>query len=245
MNEPQSTVDRNSSQACERPPSAQFTERTSSNRNQIVDAFHRRYYEGDPESKHTGGLHTETFYHGIETHKCPLDLWIFQEILCEVRPSLIIEIGTYLGGATLFLAHQLEALGSGMVLSIDQRELPRPRHPRIRYLLGESSATTTIEKIQPFVDDTIGPVLVIHDADHHFEAVLADLEIYAPFVTPGSYLIVEDTNVNGHPVLPEWGPGPWEAVEQFLTDYREFERDRSREKFLLTYNPDGYLRRTK
>ena len=88
-----------------------------------------------------------------------------------------------------------------------------------------------------------GHVLVIHDADHHFAQVIEDLNYYGPFVTPGSYLIVEDTNVNGHPVLIDWGAGPWEAVDAYLEQHPEFERDHDREKFLLTYNPGGYLRR--
>jgi cephalosporin hydroxylase len=69
------------------------------------------------------------------------------------------------------------------------------------------------------------------------------LELYAPLVTSGSFLIVEDTNVNGHPVLDSWGPGPWEAVEDFLAGHPEFVREESCEKFLLTYNPGGYLRK--
>jgi len=67
--------------------------------------------------------------------------------------------------------------------------------------------------------------------------------MYAPLVTPGSYLIVEDTNINGNPVYPEFGPGPMEAVQEFLPEHPEFEVDRECEKFGLTFNPSGYLRR--
>ncbi len=62
-------------------------------------------------------------------------------------------------------------------------------------------------------------------------------------MSPGSYLVVEDTNVNGHPVMPEHGPGPYEAVQEFLKEDSRFQVDRSREKFLLTYFPGGFLRR--
>jgi cephalosporin hydroxylase len=58
-------------------------------------------------------------------------------------------------------------------------------------------------------------------------------------------LIVEDSNVNGNPVLPQHGPGPAEAIATFLPAHPEFARDVSREKFLLTYNPGGFLRRMK
>jgi BMFP domain-containing protein YqiC len=85
------------------------------------------------------------------------------------------------------------------------------------------------------------PVLVILDSDHRKEHVEQELEIYATLIGPGDYIVVEDTNINGHPVLPKYGPGPHEAVEAFLDRHREFRRDRSREKFLLTFNPGGYL----
>ena len=73
--------------------------------------------------------------------------------------------------------------------------------------------------------------------------VLAELRSYGDFVSPGGYMIVEDTNVNGHPVAPEFGPGPTEAIERFLAEDDRFAVDRTQEKFLLTFNPGGYLRR--
>jgi cephalosporin hydroxylase len=69
------------------------------------------------------------------------------------------------------------------------------------------------------------------------------MRAYGPMVTSGSYLIVEDTCVNGHPVLPEHGPGPMEAVEEFLEETKDFVVDRSMEKHYLTFNPKGYLRK--
>ncbi|MDB5384453.1 MAG: Cephalosporin hydroxylase [Planctomycetaceae bacterium] len=210
---------------------------------ETVRNFHRLYYERGIHAGHGRGLHADTYYRGVETHKCPFDLWIFQEILHEVRPALVIELGTYLGGTTLFLAHQVELFGYGAVISIDCRELPRPVHPKIQYILGATQSADVQQQVQRLAATAAGPVLVIHDADHHYSECLADLEAYAGFVTPGSYLIVEDTNVNGHPVLVDWGQGPWEAAEKFLAANPDFSRDLSREKFMLTYNPGGYLRK--
>lgn len=211
-----------------------------------VRDFHRLFLERGLHANHGQGLHAQTLYQGIEAHKCPLDLWIFQEILWEVKPRLVIELGTYLGGTTLFLAHQLEShQKGGRVLSIDNREMPRRIHPQIEYLSGNTRDVATIDRVRRAVLESCGPVLVIHDAEHRYDDCLADLEAYCLWVTPGSYLIVEDTNVNGHPALVDWGPGPWEAVETFLAVHPEFVRDAAREKFLLTYNPGGYLRRTR
>jgi cephalosporin hydroxylase len=88
-----------------------------------------------------------------------------------------------------------------------------------------------------------GPVLVVLDSDHSRDHVLAELRAYAPLVTPGSYLVVEDTNINGHPVYEAFGPGPMEAVQDFLKERDDFEVDRSREKFLFSFNPGGWLRK--
>jgi cephalosporin hydroxylase len=88
-------------------------------------------------------------------------------------------------------------------------------------------------------------VLAILDSDHHADHVLAEMRAYASLITVGSYLVVEDTNVNGNPVLAEWGPGPREAVQRFLTETDAFVVDREREKFFMTFNPGGYLKRVR
>jgi len=67
--------------------------------------------------------------------------------------------------------------------------------------------------------------------------------LFAPYVGLGSYMIVEDTNINGHPAYASFGEGPFEAVEEFLRKNQNFAVDQSREKFLMTFNPRGYLKR--
>jgi cephalosporin hydroxylase len=74
--------------------------------------------------------------------------------------------------------------------------------------------------------------------------VEAELSAYAPLVTPACYLIVEDTNINGNPVLPDFGPGPKEALDAWLPAHPEFQVDAAQEKFFMTFNPGGYLLRT-
>ena len=85
--------------------------------------------------------------------------------------------------------------------------------------------------------------MVILDSDHTKQHVLDELAAYADLVSPGCYLVVEDTNVNGHPVWPSFGPGPWEAVHEWLPDHPEFRVDKTRERHLLTMHPNGYLLR--
>ena len=204
---------------------------------ETIDAFHRLYYEAEDDTW------KKTFWLGRTVRKCPLDLWAYQEILAETKPDVIVETGTYMGGSALFLASVCDLLGHGKVVTVDiSAPAGRPRHRRITYLVGSSVDPDVVGRVRRRARRA-RRVMVILDSDHSRDHVLRELELYSALVTPGCYLVVEDTNVNGHPVSPEFGPGPMEAVEAFLEATNDFEVDRSREKLLLTFNPSGYLRR--
>ena len=203
---------------------------------QIIDDFHRLYY--------TQGPHTwqKTYWRGVLTLKCPLDLWVYQELLGRRHPDLVIETGTAMGGSALFLADLFDLIGAGRVITIDiDGDLPRPEHPRIRYLQGSSTDPTVLAQVRAEVRPG-ERCFVILDSDHRRSHVLNELRAYQGFVGQGDYLIVEDTNVNGHPVSPEFGPGPAEAIETFLRESDRFAVDRECEKFFMTFNPGGFLR---
>jgi cephalosporin hydroxylase len=203
----------------------------------IVREFHRLYYNWGSRTW------SNTFWLGTPAQKCPLDLWIYQELLHELRPAVIVETGTAAGGSALFLASICDLLGQGSIVSVDVVAQPGlPKHERITYLTGSSTAPEIRTRVEELVGDR-APVLVILDSNHERDHVLEELRIYTPLVTPGSFVIVEDTNVNGHPVLPDFGPGPMEAVREFLRSSDEFSVDWGREKFFLTFNPGGYLQR--
>jgi cephalosporin hydroxylase len=184
-----------------------------------------------------------TFWLGKQVVKCPLDLWVYQEILFRKRPDWIVETGTRAGGTTHFLATICDLIGSGRIISIDIEDFPkRPEHPRITYLLESSIAPETATVVR----DSIAPgdsVMVTLDAAHEKDFVLQELAAYAPLVTRGQYLIVEDTNLN---YWSEFGPGPLEAVEEFLETElgSNFRVDREAEQYFMTFNPNGYLVRT-
>jgi cephalosporin hydroxylase len=181
---------------------------------------------------------------GAQALKNPLDLWVYQEIMFETRPDLVIETGTYRGGSALFLASICDSLGSGAVVSIDIEPVrdDYPEHPRITYLGGRSSTDPgLVDEIRGRAADR--NVLVILDSDHSQEHVEAELAVYAPLVPVGGYLIVEDSNIGR--IRKDLLPGPLEAIEGFLARSDAFEIDREREKFLITFNPSGYLRRVR
>jgi len=200
------------------------------------DRFHYLFYNSR--------VWNNTKWLGARAKKNPLDLWVYQEILNERKPDLVIETGTADGGSTLFIANVMDLIGKGNVISIDIAKKQRPVHHRITYMTGSSISDDIIMNVKTHLDNNT-KVMVILDSDHNKAHVLKELEIYCEFVMPGDYLIVEDTNVNGHPVFQKFGPGPMEAVEEFLEKRNDFSIDRSREKFLLTFNPYGFLKKTK
>jgi cephalosporin hydroxylase len=205
----------------------------------LVNDFHRLYYN----SADKGGTWNDTHWLGNKILKCPLDVWIYQEILFQTKPDLVIETGTFNGGSALFMAHLMDVFQKGQILTIDiNGDASRPVHPRIQYLLGSSTADSIVEKAKSLARGKT--VMVILDSDHSAKHVKNELEIYSHLVTKGNYLIVEDSNVNGHPVGLDHGPGPMEAIDSYLVGNPNFELDLTREKFFLTFNPKGYWKRT-
>jgi cephalosporin hydroxylase len=204
----------------------------------ITDAFHRLYYYRADRTW------TQTSWMGVPTRKLPLDAWVYQEIVAELRPSLIIETGTRFGGSALYLAGLCDVLDHGKVVTIDIKADAQPDHPRVTYLTGSSTDPRVIAQLGEILPSD-GHVLVILDSDHRQAHVAAELEAFSDLVTVGSYLIVEDSNTGGNPVQNDEVPdaGPMGAIQGFLASDDRYRPDRSREKFFLTFNPMGYLRR--
>ena len=201
-----------------------------------ISRAHDVFYESDAWTKAT--------WLGAQALKNPLDLWVYQEILHETRPELIVETGTYRGGSALFLASMCDLLGAGEIVSVDIEPLREdyPEHPRITYLGGRSSTDPdVVAEIRARAEGR--PTLVVLDSDHSQAHVEAELAAYAPIVPVGCYFIVEDSNIGQ--IRKDLLPGPLQAVEAFLGRTDEFVVDREREKFLITFNPSGYLRRVR
>jgi cephalosporin hydroxylase len=202
----------------------------------VVTRFHRLFYDSVERTWDS------TKWLGVPVLKCPMDLVIYQEILSDTKPDVLIEAGTFKGGSALFYASIMDLLGRGRVITIDIENQGRPPHPRIAYLEGYSTAPAVVSAVKSMLDPR-DRVMVVLDSDHSASNVLNELRTYAPLVSAGAYLIVEDTNINGHPVRPGIGPGPAEALDEFLAENKSFMRDAARERFLLTFNPGGYLRK--
>ena len=189
-------------------------------------------------------------YRGVRTLKLPLDMWNYQELIFENDLHWVIETGTRHGGSALFFADLLAAgMREGAVISVDiAHEALHPlatSHPRIHLLLGDSTAPTTLEQIRRLVpQNRARGLLLILDSDHSARHVLQELTVLVPLLRQGDYVVVEDTIVNGHPVRPDFGPGPKEALETYLAEYpKKLVPDVRREsKFGCTFALSGYYR---
>jgi cephalosporin hydroxylase len=201
---------------------------------EVSEAFLRFYFE----SASWMGTH----WLGTRVIKCPFDLWMYQEILFRTRPDAIVETGTLYGGSALFMASICDQLSGGRVITIDVKEQEgRPQHDRITYINGSSVSPDVLAELRAQIASN-ERVMVVLDSKHSKEHVLAELRAYAPLVTEGCYLIVEDTAA-ARLASRDHGPGPAEAVEEFLGEGAPFVVDRACEKFYVTFQPGGYLRR--
>lgn len=181
-----------------------------------------------------------TTYRGVPMHKNPFDYVMYQMILNEVKPDLVIEIGTFGGGSALYMADVMSPW-AGLVHTIDIIDLAVPLvrdHPRIQRFLGgfEEYKLPTM----------VGTIMVIDDGSHMFEEVFAALHKFSPIVSSGSYFIVEDGIVTDLNMADSFHGGPQRATASFLNANSEFFNDTHWTNFFgvnATANPNGYLKK--
>lgn len=189
--------------------------------------------------------HHKTTYRGIRAIRCPFDYVIYQMILFDIKPDLIIEIGTNVGGGALYIADILENIGKGIVHTIDiikeSSDLLK-NHKRIR-LFTDGWGKYNISEAKGFEK-----ILVIEDGSHMYEDSLGALNKFAPLVSVNSYYIVEDGIINKLGMRRQFRGGPLKAINEYLRSNTDFIIDRRWCDFFgknATFNVNGYLRRIK
>lgn len=189
--------------------------------------------------------HHKVTYKNVKAIKCPFDYVIYQMILFEVKPDLVIEIGTNIGGGSLYIADILENIGNGVLHTIDikdQSDLSLKSHKRI-HLFTEGWEKYDLNKTKGF-----NKILVIEDASHTYEGTLGAIKKFAPIVSINSYLIVEDGIIDRLGLSRQYNGGPIKAINEFMNKNKEFIVDRKWCDFFgknATFNVNGYLKRVK
>ncbi len=195
---------------------------------------------------------------GLPIIQHPQDIVAAQEIIWKTKPDLVIETGIARGGSLVFWASMLSLLGGkGEVLGIDvdirahnRKAIEEsPFAERIKMIEGSSTASDVIERVKQLAAGH-EKIMVVLDSMHSHEHVAKELELYAPLVSKGCYLIVFDTIIE---FMPEdsfpnrpWsiGNNPYTAVQEFLQNDRRFVLDKQMEdKLQITVAPGGYLKR--
>ncbi len=170
---------------------------------------------------HEANVWKNMTWHGVRTLKLPSDVWNYQEIIFERRIEHVIETGTRHGGSAVFFAETLAARRArGPVVSIDVDRASRQiaACEGVHFLLGDSADPAMVERALGLLPPERGALFLILDSDHSRDHVLRELRAWVPRLRQDDYLVVEDTIVNGHPVRPEHGPGPMEAIREYLDE---------------------------
>lgn len=190
----------------------------------------------------------ETKFAGIKCLKSVTDLWNYQEIICEIKPSLIVEFGTLYGGSTLYFAHILSIINQNFkIFSVDIDHSNTDKlvksHPNIELCTCSSTDLKLIKRIKELREKYSGNIFAIIDSDHKKNHVLAEMNLLKNVLYRGDYLVVEDGIVNGNPIMEDFGEGPFEAINEFMKlNPNDFIIDEKREKkFGMTFAPSGYL----
>ena len=213
----------------------------------LIYSLAKRYYH---LWYYNTGVWQQTTWMGVQTYKSPMDMWNYQEILVSLQPSLVIEFGTWHGGSALFFSSVMRQIGRPyVVVSVDitaSRISEKTKSdPNIRLLTMSSGSPEARESIKTLRQNFPGPAFAILDSDHSRQHVLAEMVNLRDILVAGDYLVVEDSNINGHPVQKSFGPGPYEAIQEYFRMFpRDYDHDFERErKFGFSFAPNGFLRR--
>jgi cephalosporin hydroxylase len=189
---------------------------------------------------------------GVGIIQFPSDLITYASLLYKVKPEVIIETGTNYGGLAVYFATVMEKVNpNARIITVDidsskwDREVTGGRITskmleRIIFVKGDSVSEAVINKIREYAEGKTG--LVLLDSLHTREHVLKELKLYSSFVSPGSYVIVNDTHLETMNIM-DAGSGPLRAVKDFLNETKEFTIDPDLPGTIISCAPSGFLKR--
>ncbi|PCJ07320.1 MAG: hypothetical protein COB16_11580 [Rhodobacteraceae bacterium] len=184
-------------------------------------------------------------YRGIRCLKSPIDIALYMKLLWDLKPGLVLEIGSHSGGSALLLADLVAGFGLDTpVVSIDL-EIPKDvQDDRIRFLQGDVlDLGNLFEKYD--LAQYPHPWFITEDSAHSYTGCMTALQVLAEHMQPGDILAVEDGVLDDLGLSDKYDGGPNRAI----TDYLSAHPDQFRIMTELcdmfgpnaTYNPNGYL----
>ena len=189
--------------------------------------------------------HHKVTYRGVKAIRCPFDYVMYQMIIAEVKPDLIIEIGTRIGGGAYYLADLLNNIGNGIVHTIDVVDEVDPivkKHKRIKFF-NNGWAGYDLELTRNYNN-----ILIIEDASHLYEDTIGILNKFHGLVKKDSYFIVEDGIINELGLEKKYNGGPLKAIREFLATNSDYVVDKKWCNMFgrnATFNVNGYLKKIK
>lgn len=189
--------------------------------------------------------HHKLMYKDIPIIKSPFDYVIYQMILWEIKPDLIIEIGTNRGGSALYFADILDMIGHGEIHTIDIEDIVYEevkKHKRIKFFADG------FEKYDLKNSEGYKSVIIIEDGSHSYDDVKATLLKFNPIVTNGSYFIIEDGILDKLGWQKKYKGGPNRAIEEFISINDAYCIDRKWCDLFginATFNTNGFLKKIK
>lgn len=190
---------------------------------------------------------------GVRLQQFPNDLQVYTHLLYSVKPDIIVETGTFHGGSALFLADVMEHINPDceiVTVDITDEHINKTKAEgkwlpgltdKITFIKGDSVGAETVAQVKEHVKGK-KRVLVLLDSLHTKDHVLKELEAYSPMVSPGSYLLVNDTH---HDVLStaHAGEGPLAAAEIFASQDNDFEVLKDRPRYIISAMHHGIFKR--
>ena len=135
------------------------------------------------------GVHSVISWKGIPLFKTTFDLSIYSMILQEVKPEVIVELGSGLGSSAIWLADTAAALGLDThVYSFDLKK-PLLNHKRVTFVEYDLNETDKLSKL-PCWKNFTGKKIIIEDAHVNLKNIL---NLFDTILKKDDYLIIEDS----------------------------------------------------
>jgi predicted O-methyltransferase YrrM len=147
----------------------------------------------------------------------PISQGLLYTLVRNMRPNVVVEIGTYMGGTTEALCRALHANGQGMLYTVGPFDVPYfqpvfnawPDELKTRVQFSAVNSMTLYMELE---QKRIRPDLVFVDGNHDYEFALFDIQCAARRLMPRGFIVVDNVAQ----------AGPFSAVTDFMKDHPDW-----------------------